>query len=333
MYYLLGISLSLASVFCLNFLLSAAVTAVWRAIEKLSHNWSVRRRTAAIFALRVFPGLFAIVFVFAFLLPAYLLFEPYATNEKVTWKLFFPALFAVIGIIIATYRILGTWWKTRRLVKSFLKRSEQIFIENVPFPVYRIRHNFPVIAVVGAFRPKMFIAEQIFSSLDKQELAAAVAHECGHLAARDNLKRLVLEICRDLLVFPFGKYLDKKWSENIEAAADEYAALEGGNPAALHLAAALVKIARIVPKNSSPLMPQGAFLVENQSVDINWRVRRLLKLAEAKKPAENQSRFNLGFIYGIGFLSLFLLILTLEFHYGFFHKIHIIQESIVHILQ
>ncbi len=55
-----------------------------------------------------------------------------------------------------------------------------------------------MIAVVGAFRPKMFIAEQIFLSLDKQELAAAVAHECGHLAARDNLKRLILKISQTL---------------------------------------------------------------------------------------------------------------------------------------
>lgn len=332
MYYFLGISLSLASIFCLNFLLSAAVAALWRLIEKPSQNWSARRRTRAIFALRVFPALFAIVFVFAFLVPAYLLFEPYSTNEKVTWKLFIPAFFAVIGVLIAAYGILGTWWQTRRLTGWFLKRSEPIFIENTAFPVYRVRHQFPMIAVVGAFRPKMFIAEQIFSSLDKDELAAAVAHECGHLAARDNLKRLILRICRDLLVFPFGKNLDKSWTKSIEAAADEYAA-QNGNPTALHLAAALVKIARIVPKNSSPLMPQGAFLVENQSVDINWRVRRLLKLAETKISAENHSRLNINYLSGIAFFTLLMLIITLEFHYGVFHNIHRVLEIVVHFLQ
>ena len=48
-----------------------------------------------------------------------------------------------------------------------------------------------MVAVVGAFRPRLFIADHVFESLTAEELAATIAHEYGHLAAHDNFKRVV----------------------------------------------------------------------------------------------------------------------------------------------
>lgn len=333
MYYFLGISLLLAFLFALNVLISAVSSVVWRVIEKPAQKWSARGRTQAIFSLRVFPFLFALAFIFIFLVPAYLLFEPHTPKEIVTAKIFFPALISIIGVSIAFFRVFGTWWRTHRLVKSWLKRSEPIHIENVSLPVYRIQHPFPVIAVVGAFRTKLFIAEQVFASLSDHELAAAVIHECGHLAARDNLKRTLLKVCRDLLVIPLGKTLDKAWAENAEAAADEYAANKGGNPAALNLAAALVKIARIAPINAAPAMPLSASLIGNQGADITWRVRRLVDLAEAENSAENYTFFNFKYAYGSILFFVSLIIIMLATNRDFLQKVHIVFENAVHILQ
>ena len=333
MYYLLGICLILACLYCSNFVFSAGLSIFSNLIANKLQNISARQRTSTIFAFRVFPTLFSMVFVFAAILPAFLLFEPYSTNEKLSWKLLIPAAFGLTGIFFAAYRIFETRRKTHRLVENFLKDSTPIIIEGVEFPVYRIKHQFPVIAVVGAFRPKMFIAEQIFSSLSKKELAAAVAHECGHIETQDNLKRLILKICRDLLVIPFGQKLDKCWNESIEAAADEYAAQECGNPSALDLAAALVKIARIVPKNSLLAMPQGAFLIENQDTDITWRVHHLIKLSETQNYDKQSLKINSAYIYGLVFLLTFFIILVLESNFDFFHTIHIFQENIVRFLQ
>ncbi len=333
MYYFLGISLLLAFLFALNILLSAAAAVLWRVIENFVQNWSARNRVRVIFSLRVFPTLFAFVFVFALLIPSYLLFEIHSPSENVTAKIIFPALFSIIGIGVAFYRIFGTFWRTHRLVKNWIKLSEPVQIENVSLPVYRIRHPFPVIAVVGAFRTKMFIAEQVFSSLDEKELAAAVFHECGHLTARDNFKQILLRICRDLLVFPFGKTLDRAWAENAEAAADEYAAQTGGNPAALNLAAALVKIARIVPENATPAMPLGAFLIEKQNADVTWRVRRLIKLAESVSLAEKTFSANLNFVRNLIIPAIFLMILITATNHGLLHKVHLITEIIVKTLQ
>lgn len=122
------------------------------------------------------------------MLPAYLLFEPRVSGEVISFKLASLASISAIGTAAAFYRVFGTWWKTRRLVSNWLANAEPVKIAAVKIPVYRINHQFPVIAVVGAFRPRMFIARQVFDSLNEEEFRAAIAHEYGHLAALDNFK-------------------------------------------------------------------------------------------------------------------------------------------------
>src|SRR6185503_7042414 len=112
------------------------------------------------------------------------------------------------------------------------------------------------------------------------ELSAAIAHECGHLAARDNLKRSLLRACRDaLMIVPCGRSLDRAWAETAECAADEHAAQK--SPAiALDLASALVKIAKMIPVGAHAAIPVAAFLVGNEEPrGVKARVGRLLEIA------------------------------------------------------
>ena len=333
MYFLLGLSLFFTLLLALNFLISLAASAVWRVIEKPAQNWSAQRRTQTIFALRIFPLLIAVISVFAFLLPSYLLFEPQSSDENVSLKMAVLTAISLVGIAAALFRVFKTWRRTQRLVREWMKFSEPITVENLDVPVYKIRHPFPVIAVVGAFRAKMFVAEQVFASLDENELRAAIAHECGHLATKDNLKRTLLRICRDLLVFSTGKSLDEAWAENAESAADEYAAQNGDQETALNLAAALVKIAKIVPPETSPAMPLGAFLIEENYADITGRVRRLVYLAGNPNSFRNSSLRNLRLGLAISCVFLFLSIFALATDYGFLFQIHALLEKFVAILQ
>lgn len=332
MYYLLGTALFFALALALNILVSLGASSFWRILDAPTRKWSGQRRARMIFALRVFPAGAAIIFIFAFLLPAYLLFEPPAPNETVTAKMAVPALISIIGIAVALYRIFGTFWRTRRLTKNWLTNSEPILIENLSLPVYRVRHPFPVIAVVGVFRPQMFIAAQVFDSLDADELVAAVAHECGHLATHDNFKRTLLRICRDLLVFPIGKALDRAWSENAESAADEFAA-RTNQAAAVNLAAALVKIARLVPVGMIPAMPTGAFLVEARSGDITWRVQRLIKLTETSDNSWKYSAASFRLICRFFMSITVLLLIMMATNHSFLRAVHDLLETVVKILQ
>jgi beta-lactamase regulating signal transducer with metallopeptidase domain len=186
--------------------------------------------------------------------------------------------------------------------------------------------------VVGVFQPKLFIAEQIFSLLSEEELAAAILHESGHLATHDNFKRVLLRVCGDLLVFPMGKTLEREWAQCSESAADEYAAQIKAETA-LDLASALVKIARIVPPAASPNMPLGAFLIEKTDADITGRVRRLLLLAENLNPLAQTASFNLRLALQICAALTLTSILVLATNHHFLFEVYTRLERFVALLQ
>ena len=281
MFELLGICLALAALLTLNALTALLASALWVAIRSRVEAWPAEARARLLFTLRVFPSIIAVVCVVGLLLPAYIAHEPRRAVEPVSLKLGVLAAISAAGLLLALWRGVAAWIATHALIRNWLRVAEPIGFDRIP--VYRLRHQFPVIAVVGAVRPKLFIADHLFQSLTRAELAAAIAHESGHLAARDNLKRAALRVCRDALaIFPAGARLDRAWAEASEAAADEYAA-SGGGVVALDLASTLVKIARLVPRGVKPAMPAAASLLVADADAIAQRVRRLTQLATLDK--------------------------------------------------
>lgn len=302
MYYPLGICLMLAALLSLNLLLTGCAAVLWRAVKRKA-SWSAQTRAKVLFRLCTVPPVCAALITAALIAPAYFIHEPYSTNERIGIRLWLLALAAASGICLALSQFVRSWLKTRRLVADWLRRAEVVHIEGVAIPTYRLRHRFPVVAVVGTLKPRLFVAEQIFDRLDKEELTAAIRHEVGHLAARDTLKGVFMRVCRDLLwLAPFGREFERQWAEESESAADEYAARNGGGLVALELAAGLVKIARMIPADdkraSSSLMPAGAFLLQATTGGggVAQRVNRLTELATRDARSEDrltllQSRF------------------------------------------
>lgn len=279
MYFLLGICLTLALLLMINIGAATLSLVVWRLIAHRIDLLTASSRARIIFALRFGPVLAGIVAVCAFVVPAYLLHEPENSGEVVSIKLALMAIVSLIAVCIAICRCFKGTILTGQLAASWRKDAEEITIPGADVPVFRITHPFPVMAVVGIIRPRIFVAEQVLQSLSDEELRAAVAHEYGHLRARDNLKRTILRACRDLVVFPLGTSLDRAWEENAEQAADEYAANSRWS-ASLNLASALVKLARIAPHHTGPAAFYGSYLNHGQTGDVTARVRRLLWLGE-----------------------------------------------------
>ena len=200
------------------------------------------------------------------------------------------AFFSATGIAVSIYRGIATHRATANLTSNWLRQGKPIRIPGIEIRSYEIHHPFPLIGIVGFLRPRLFIASQVLELLTPEEISAAIAHENGHLTARDNLKRGLLQACRDsLLIIPCGRLLDRSWSEASEEAADENAARQG-NGVALDLASALVKIARIIPLGGRPTMPAGVFLLgdEHETKGIKSRVRRLLTLATSEGRARSR---------------------------------------------
>ena len=291
MYYLIGISLILVAFFILNLLLSITAVIFWRGFSSYTARWTAASRADAIFFLRIFPSAIAGIFISAFLFPAYLRYEPAASNEIISLKLIFLALISLAAFGAAFYHLFASWNLTRRLLRNQIRTAEKLKLAGVAIPVYCVKHPFPLVAVCGAYRPQMLIAEIVFTELSAGELSAALAHEKGHIAAHDNLKRLLIDFCHRLTLFPVGISLNRQWAENAEVAADEYVLRLGGRSMRLDLASALIKLARLVPAHDiKPAMPVGAFLIEESIGDVTGRVRHLLQLDENIFDHRNRSR-------------------------------------------
>jgi Zn-dependent protease with chaperone function len=280
MYELLGITLVLAMLLTVNTVATATAAGAWRLLKRPLSRCSARARAEILFVLRIGPPVIAIIWVVAFLLPSYLAYEPYATEEFVSKKLGALAVISAVGVALAFWRGLRSWLATRSLLKKWLANATPIQPGLTSVPAFRMTHSFPIIAVVGMIRPRLFIADHVLQSLTEEELAAAIAHECGHLAAHDNFKRSLLRASRAaLLIIPCGRLLDRAWGEASESAADEHAAQES-SVVALNLASALVRIARMIPEEEVQVMPASAFLVGGEETrGVKARVRRLVELS------------------------------------------------------
>lgn len=280
MFELLGLSLLLAALLTFNSLASLVIAGLWRVAGRATDGWTAESRARLLFSLRTLPALIAFLSVALLLIPSYLAHEPRHSAEPVSFKLGLLAFLSATGIAVAIYRGIATHRATANLTSEWLRRGQPIEIAGIDIQAYQIQHTFPLIAIVGFWRPRLFIASQVLEVLTPEEISAAIAHENGHLAARDNLKRGLLQACRHaLLIIPSGRLLDKAWAETSEEAADENAARRGKD-VALDLASALVKIARIIPLGARPTMPAGAFLLGvDKTKGIKSRVGRLITLA------------------------------------------------------
>jgi Zn-dependent protease with chaperone function len=330
----LGLALLLAALLAFNSIASLIIAGLWRVAGRATDSWTAAARARLLFSLRTIPGLLAFLFVTLLLLPSYLAYEPRRAAESVSLKLGLLAFLSATGLAVSIVRGIATHRATAKLTSDWLRQGTPIKIAGIKIDAYRIHHQFPLIGIVGFLRPRLFIASQVLELLTPEEISAPIAHENGHLAARDNLKRGLLRASRDaLLIIPSGRLLDKSWSEASEEAADENAARQG-NTVALDLASALVKIARIIPLGARPTMPAGVFLLgDEETKGIKSRVRRLIALAatEQGSVARPDLLTNL-FVWGSAsmLLAAFAIAATNPF---LLSRVHYLIEQAVHALR
>jgi Zn-dependent protease with chaperone function len=333
MYEFLGITLVLAMLLTVNAVATAAAAGVWRLFKRPLLYCSARTRAELLFVMRMGPPVIAIVWIVAFMIPSYLVYEPYRTNEFVSKKLGALAAISAIGVACAFWRGLRSWRATRSLLKQWLSDATPIKLDGLDVPAFRLRHSFPIIAVVGTLRPRLFIAEHVLNSLSGDELGAAIAHECGHMVAHDNLKRSLLRASRAaLLIIPCGRSLDRAWGEASESAADEYAAQKSSS-VALNLASALVRIARLIPAGEQAVMPSSAFLVGGEETrGVKERVKRLVELASTDPKLLVSGAPLIRFGPWLILLSVVIIGLTIESRPSVLVTVHSFIEHIVVVL-
>jgi Zn-dependent protease with chaperone function len=282
MYYLIGICGGLAAFFAANTAGALVAALLWRALQGAAgRRLSPGARADLIFALRTVPTVLALAVVTTLLVPSYFFYEPSGTGEEVSVKLALLALLAAAGFALAAWRCIASLVATRRVSRGLMRCAAPLSLRGVRLPTFRFEHGLPIVAVVGVVRPRLFVASRLFDALGEDEMRAALAHELGHVSARDNLKRTLMRLCRDVLPVPvFARTFERAWSVESESAADEFAARAGGAQSAISLASALVKIARLMPDSDAHASPAASYFV-GDCADVAVRVDRLLRLADA----------------------------------------------------
>jgi beta-lactamase regulating signal transducer with metallopeptidase domain len=266
----LKIAVSLDCFLLVYCLLSVLVEAVWRFLRPLH----VAQQSVAtiLIGLRLLPLVASLIVTFALVVPSFQLMKPVPINERVGA---IPVALGVCALLLIAggfFRAIAAQSRTTRAVTCWLEGARPLEANaNANSTVTFQSRESPPLIVVGVRRPRVLVSESTVALLTPDELRMALKHEHEHMKSRDNLKRLILVFCP----FPGMARLESAWSQAAELAADDAAV---SNPRdALDLAAALVKLSRLVPVKP-PVCSMG-FVAGS----ISERVARLLDWDEASK--------------------------------------------------
>jgi hypothetical protein len=274
-YWQLAAALTCASFAAITGIVSLA--AAWAApvIGRPGGGRAPASRAAGLFGLRVLPYAAGLFGAFGLVLPLFLWFEPSDTKESLAVTLALAGVAGAFWLSRSAWRVMLAWRATRTLAREWRTSGRRLASFDTPVPAFAIDESYPLVAVVGFRRPELFISERVLRECAPDEVRAMVLHECAHIAAHDNIKRLVLRACPE--VWPASSTLETLWSRAAEEAAD--AAATALRPALrTDLAQALVHVARLATGANRPL-PGCAFYLGGS---VESRVRRLLDPASAE---------------------------------------------------
>lgn len=287
---MLLVSVALASYALLSSLASLLAVVAWQSGWLSRRQWSPAIGARRLVMLRAFPAASAGMIVSLLVMPAFVMFEPVRAAEPVGPILIGLAIVGLgllgAGFATAAMSALATW----RVERCWLRAARPLdFDPPAGVPAYAVDSFTPIVALVGVFTPKLMAARTIIDACDQDELARIVAHERGHLRARDNLKRWLMACAPDLLRWtPAHHAILLAWDDAAEDAADDVATA-GHEKARLDLAALLVKVARLSAGPDWTAATISPFIEHDR---LDRRVRRLLSStqnADAPRPLPSQA--------------------------------------------
>jgi len=269
MFALRGIAVSLTFFVLLYCFLSALVAVSWRWLRLL--RAAEKSVADLLFVLRVLPLFLSIIVTAAFVVPSFQILEPHAADEGMGKYTFVLGIAALLLIIYGSYRVVTAQVRTSRIVARWLDGASPLETGGQAATL-RSRHQTPPLTLIGMTEPRVLVSDAAFQVLADEELRVALRHELAHIRSWDNLKKLIFRFAP----FPGLATLESAWSQAAELAADDAAVSDAND--ALDLAAALVKLSRLVPVEAAPACTVG-FVTGS----IRARIARLLAWEEGSR--------------------------------------------------
>jgi hypothetical protein len=203
-----------------------------------ANAWRARR----LLAVRLAPAASSLTLAAALFLPAHAWLEPARADERIG---FVPLGLAALGLALllsGLRRAVGALRATARL--AAIAGASTSMPRDGGAPLQEVQ-GLRGITLAGIVRPRILIGSRARQVLTSAELDLAIAHECAHLRARDNLWRVLVHCAPDCLGWSRqARRLERLWDGEAECLADA-AAAAGSRVRATRLAAALVKVARL----------------------------------------------------------------------------------------
>ena len=274
MFALRGLAVSLTFFVLIYCFLSALVSVSWRWLQWL--HAAEQSVADLLFALRVLPLFASIILTAAFVIPSFQILEPRSIDEGLGTLPLALGAAALLLITYGFYRVIGAQMRTSRIVARWLEGARPLDTGTETVTL-RSRPEAPPLMLMGMRRPRVLVSEAAVTLLSHDELRVALKHELAHIRSWDNLKKLVFRFSP----FPGMAQLEGAWSQAAELAADDAAVSNLDD--AVDLAAALVKLSRLISVEAAPACTVG-FVTGS----ISARVARLLAWDEAGKRRERR---------------------------------------------
>ncbi len=225
-------------------------------------------RPRLLLTIRLLPATVSLLFAGAMFLPTHWMLEPRDAEE--TFGLMWYGLAAVGGFLIirsgvraVSIAIAGRRFRFSRRASS-LGRTD----------VHEVA-DLPGVSLAGVLKPEILVGPRVVEELSPSELDVAIAHEVAHRDAFDNLSRWVMRCAPDLLSdSSIGNRLEQDWRAAAESRADARAT-RGDTARAVHLASALIKVARL-SSGWTGKMPAPSWSTLHDSALLELRVRHLV---------------------------------------------------------
>jgi len=229
------------------------------------------RRAGALALYRLMPALASIAATLLVLGPGYFRHEQRAELEGAGYGLLALACGGLIVLLLSAVRLLGSMRQTSALRRAWLAEARPIDLPASGMPAFALDLPFPLVAVLGVLRPRLFISEAVLRECPKHELDAILEHERAHVLGRDNAIRLLMDAAPDLLGGTrVPAAVAGAWRQAVEHRADDAATRR------LDLASALVRVARVASASPRMQVPVSALYGGEGTDVIAERVRRLV---------------------------------------------------------
>jgi hypothetical protein len=227
-------------------------------------------------AVRLLPAVVASLFAAFVFAPGHIRLEPSDAEESIGFAISALALTGLIIVGRSVWRALQVMAAARRV-----RRWLHLPIATSAGDAWQV-DGFAGVSLAGVIRPRILVGSQARQLLTNDELEAAIAHEAAHRRAYDNVKRCVMFCAPDLFGWSAtAQRLEAQWRAAAESQADTRA-VDGDPRRAVHLASALVKIARLGTTPRAPLhSPVWSTFHEPSLLEV--RVRQLVNGSRVRR--------------------------------------------------